>query len=208
MKVCLLPLPLVLLTLGCSVSHTVGVNGYSSTGQALQIPQKASIRVVTDSNAPNPLLEKEIGKKIQRLLEKRGYGTETVQPSYYLLFKYGIDSGRPVMDSFPIHHPSGYWADSGIHTPGYVTYVPHWQLVYTRWLILSLADGDIYRTSRTAEPLWIGEVTSVGSSPDLRETVNYMLVAAFEHFGQDTGKRIAEVIPEEDERVELLKETR
>ena len=206
MKVCLVSLPLLFLNLGCAVSHSVGVNGYSSTGQALEIPEGVSICVVTDSNAPNPLLEREIGNKIRTLLENRGYSAGTSQPGYYLIFKYGIDSGRPVMDSFPIRHPTDYWGHSGIHTPGYVTYVPHWQLVYTRWLVLTLMAGDTYRTLRTADPVWIGEATSVGSSPDLREIVDYMLIAALEHFGEDTGKRVTEAIPKGDERVELLRE--
>jgi hypothetical protein len=64
--------------------------------------------------------------------------------------------------------------------------------------------GKDYRISQKAEPLWIGEITSAGPSPDLRELINYMLTAAFEHFGEDTGKRVNEFFSEDDERVKLL----
>jgi len=160
--------------------------------------------VVTDSNAPNPFLEKEIGMKIQKLLNAKGYNTGTEQTSYYLLFDYGIDSGRTVTDTIPIYHPSGYYKDPPFFAPGYTTYLPYSEVIYTRWLVLRLVDGRVYRSSQEVKPLWIGEVTSAGSSSDLRRVVNYMLIAAFEYFGKDTGRQVNEVIMEDDERVKLL----
>jgi len=69
-------------------------------------------------------------------------------------------------------------------------------------------DGNDYRTSPKAEPLWISEIASTGSGSDLRGTINYMLVAAFEHFGHDTGKRVIERLSENDERLKFLIEPR
>jgi len=160
--------------------------------------------VVTDSNAPNPFLEKEIGMKIQKLLNAKGYNTGTEQTSYYLLFDYGIDLGRTVTDTISIYHPSGYYEDPPFFAPGYTTYLPYSEVIYTRWLVLRLVDGRDYRSSQEVKPLWIGEVTSAGSSSDLRRVVNYMLIAAFEYFGKDTGRQVNEVIMEDDERVKLL----
>ena len=204
MRLYLFSLSLIFLGLGCRASYYVGINGYSSTRKTLQVPQSASIYVVTDSNAPNPFLEKEIGMKIQKLLNAKGYNTGTEQTSYHLLFDYGIDSGRTVTDTIPIYHPSGYYEDPPFFTPSYTTYVPYSEVIYTRWLVLRLIDGRVYRNSQKVEPLWIGEVTSAGPSSDLRRVVNYMLIAAFKHFGKDTGRQVTEVIMEDDERVKQL----
>lgn len=208
MKTCLFSLPLICLSLGCATSYNVGVNGYSSSGQRLQIPQESSIYVVADSNAPNPILEKEIGMKIQKLLNEKGYSIGTNEANYYLLFDYGINSGRTVTDAIPIYQPGPYYEYpfSGVYWHSYTTYVPYSTVIYSRWLVLRLIDGKAYRTSQKTKPLWIGEVTSTGPSADLRELINYMLIAAFEHFGQDTGKRVNEVFLEDDERVKLLME--
>jgi len=208
MKMCLFSLPLICLSLGCAVSFNVGVNGYSSSGQALQIQQESSIYVVADSNATNPILKKEIGMKIQKLLNKKGYSIGTDNANYYLLFDYGMNSGQTVTDTIGIYHPGVYceYLSSGIYRHSYTTYVPYSTVVYTRWLVLRLIDGEAYRASQKAKPLWIGEVMSAGPSSDLRELINYMLIAAFEHFGEDTGKRVNKVFLEDDERVKLLME--
>jgi hypothetical protein len=203
MRVGLLSLPLILLSSGCGVSYHVGINGYLSTTQDWQVPESASISVITDSNAPNPFLEEEIGMKIQTLLDAKGYDTEAKQPSYYLLFDYGIGPGETVTETIPVYRPRGYYEDPPFFS-GYTTYVPYSEVVYTRWLVLRLADGHVYRDSRKVEPLWIGEAASAGSSSDLREVINYMLIAAFEYFGKDTGRQVSEFIWHKDERVQLL----
>jgi len=204
----LFSLPLICLSLGCAVSYNVGVNGYSSSGQILQIQQESSIHVVEDSNATNPLLEKEIGMKIRKLLNKNGYSIATDEADYYLLFNYGMNSGQTVTDTIGIYHYGIYndYPFSGMYSHSYPTYIPYTTVVYTRWLVLKLIDGKAYRASSKAKPLWIGEAVSTGTNSDLRERINYMLIAAFEHFGQDTGKRVNVLFTEDDERLKLLTE--
>jgi hypothetical protein len=207
MKVLLFVLATVCLFSGCEASYNVGVNGYSSTGQVLQIPYGTSITVVTDSNAPNPILEREIRTKIETILSEKGFSVKTDRADYYLVFNYGIDSGRAVTGAVPVwysdaycYYPYGYG-----YRHGYVAYAPYTEVVYTRWLVLKIFDEEAYRASKKVEPLWIGEVTSVGLESDLRELLNYMLIVGFEHFGQDTGRRVSEVISEKDERIRLLR---
>ena len=208
MKLYLLSLPLLFLSLGCATSYSIAVNGYSATGQVVHIPDGASISVVTDSNVPNPILEKEIAAKIKKLLAMQGYTTDANKPSYYLLFNYGIDAGRTVTDIVPIHHPGYYrpYPYSSTYWFGYTTYIPYSEVIHTRWLTLKLIDGQAYRASKSAEPVWIGEIASAGLSSDLRELMNYMLIAAFEHFAEDTQRQITEYITKNDERVWLLTE--
>ena len=207
MKVYLLAMPIICLGLGCQTSYNVGVNGYSSTGQSLQIPRGSSFKVVADSNAPNLILEREIKAKIETLLTEDGYGVKVDGADYHLLFDYGIDSGRVVTDIVPIWH-SGYYCDyhySYGYRHGYITHVPYSEVIYTRWLVLRLFDADAVRSSKKVEPLWIGEVASAGMDSDLRELLNYILIVGFEHFGRDTGRRIYEVISKDDDRVWLLR---
>jgi hypothetical protein len=206
MKVYLLSLPVMFLSVGCGASYSVAVNGYSATGHVVHIPEGASISVVRDTNVPNPILEKEIAAKIEKLLVMQGYRTGTDSADYYLLFDYGIDAGQTVTDVIPIYYPGFYrpYPFSSVRWYGYTTYIPYSEVIHTRWLTLKLIDGKAYRISESAEPVWIGEVASAGMSSDLRELINYMLIAAFEHFAQDTQRQITEVIPRNDERVLLL----
>lgn len=217
MKKVLMVLPLICLSTGCTQYH-VGINGFTPTGTTLQISQYSSIYVVKDANTPNPILEKEIAEKIQKLLNTKGYGVAAPdKANYYVLFRYGIDSGQTVTETVPIYHPGGTatmntfgsyggFSHSTMQMSGYTTYVPYSKTVYTRWLQLRLIEANTYRTSKEIEPLWIAEITSSGRSSDLRDVINYMLIPAFEHFGENTGKRIKEVILGGDERAKLLME--
>jgi len=206
MRLYLFSLAMICLCVGCGASYQVEINGYSAPGQRLQIPDAASITVVADSNVPNPILQKEVAAKIEKLLSENGYHVGQEKADFYLLFDYGIDAGRTVTDAVPIYHPMFYdeYPFSGFYWHGYTTYMPYSEVLHTRWLILKLIEGSAYRASRNAEPAWIGEITSVGTSSDLRELLNYMLVAAFEHFGEDTRRQISTAISADDERVLLL----
>jgi len=208
MKNLIFSLPLICLGLGCAASYNVGVNGYSSSGQTLQIQKESSIQVVPDSNAPNPILEKEIAAKIQKLLNKKGYTTETDKADYYLLFDYGISSGRYVTRSYPVYHSDLYcdYPFSYGYRHGYTTYMAYSSIVYDRWLVLRLIDSNDYKAFRKSKPLWIGEAASSGPGSDLRKLINYLLVAALEHFGRDTGKQVNVLFSDNDERIKPLTE--
>ena len=216
MKLYLFSLFTICLCMGCGASYSVEINGYAASGQSLQIPQAASICVVTDGNAPNPILEKEIGVKIEKLLTEKEYKVGRDKADYFLRFSYGIDAGRTVTEAIPVHHPMFYdeYPFSRFYWRGYTTYMPYSEVIHTRWLVLRLYEGSPDKASKDAQPakqtagkpLWIGEVTSAGTSSDLRELLNYMLVAAFEHFGQDTRKQISTAISPGDERVLRLTE--
>jgi len=210
MKKYLMLLPLIFMSVGCGVSYNIGVNAYSSSTQKLLIPQESSIYVVTDSNTPNPILEKEIAAKIRTLLNKNGYTAATDKADYYILFDYGISPGRYITGTMPPYSGIyyGYPSFSYGFRYSYIPYTPYYTAVHNRWFELKLIDGKAYRASPKAEPLWISEVSSTGPGSDLRRIINYMLIAAFEHFGQDTGKRVNELFSEDDERIKFLTEFR
>ena len=208
---------LLCLSTGCTRIQ-VGVNGFTPTGTTLQLPPYSSIVVFEDPNTQNPIFEKEIAGKIQKLLNSKGYATSTFEKAnFYLLFQYAIDSGRTTTGALPMYHTggtatvntinsSGGYSYSTVQMPGYTSYMPYSRTTYTRWLVLRLIDGKKFQETQKIEPVWIGEITSFGSSSDLRSIVNYLLVAAFEHFGENTKRRVMKILFEGDKRVKLLME--
>ena len=155
MKKIFLILPLIFCGFGCGTSYyQVGINGYSASGVDLQLPYTSSISVLADANAPNPLLEKEVASKIQKLLNEKGYSYAPIgKANFYLFFEYGIDSGKSKTGALPMYQAGGtatastfdsYGGSSysTIQTPGYTTYVPYSYTAYTRWLKLSLFDSS------------------------------------------------------------------
>jgi len=209
-------LPLVFCGFGCgpSLHYVVGTNGYTSSGLNLHLPQTSSISVVADVNAPNPLLEKEVATKIQTLLTDRGYRNAPIsEGNFYLTFEYGVDSGESKTGALPMYQAGGIATGrtfdsyggssySTIQTPGYITYVPYSYTAHKRWLTLSLYDRSPAESK--AEPLWIGTITSNGTSSDLRDVINYMLVVGFDHFGENTKKQIITELSGADKRVKTL----
>tara|TARA_B100001964_G_C14103475_1_gene540432 strand:+ start:92 stop:976 length:885 start_codon:yes stop_codon:yes gene_type:complete len=56
------------------------------------------------------------------------------------------------------------------------------------------------------EPIWIGEVENNGNNPDLREVINYLIIAGFEHLGESTGKQQFHSLSSGDKRIKALNE--
>ncbi len=96
-------------------------------------------------------------------------------------------------------------ADSTIHIPGATYSVPYSETIFGHWLTFYLYDAaPAEDASNPNKPLWIGEISCHTHSSDLREIISPMLVAAFEHFGQNTHKRIRETIKITDRRLKQL----
>jgi len=202
---------------GCASKYHVHINGFLDSARAPAITPRACILIVEDEENNNPIFHSEVKRKIQTLLASKGFSLcppETAD--YQLLFGYGMDSGRTVQRARMIHEPSqivtirrsdskGGHAYSTIHVPGLTYSVPYSQTVFSHWLTLYIYDAPkAEETSVAPKPLWIGEITSSDASSDLRKIINPMLVAAFEHFGENTRERIREVIAQTDPRMRQL----
>ena len=210
---------IVTLMSGCSTKYHVHINGFLDAARAQAITPDACILIVEDEENDNPIFYSEVKHKIEMLLTSKG---NTICPpesaDYQLLFGYGMDSGRTIRGTRMIHEPShivtirrsnskGGHSYSNIHIPGSTYSVPYSETIFGHWLTLYLYDAP--KTEKAlvpSKPLWIGEITSNASSSDLREMINPMLVAAFDHFGANTHKRIKEIIVETDPRVKQLAE--
>jgi hypothetical protein len=181
-----------------------------------------SIYVIENPNPPNPLLEKEIKSKIEKLLKAR-YLTVVDDPKladFYLTFVYGINSGRTELKNVPVYIPGSQQTvtfnspnrvpnindpQATIQNPASLGYRTETETVYDRGLYLYLVDGKEVRKTGKIKQVWIGEVKSTGSSADIREIINYMLLPAIKYYGRSTNKEVSVTLGINDPTVKELK---
>jgi len=203
--------------IGCASVQTyqVQVNGYTEERAIAPFPAGATFFVVENQEAQNPLLEKEVKAKLEKLLERHGYILAPYeQADYCLLFAYGLGAPQAVSVAVP-EVSVGVGIGTGYYGPGagYGFFWPGWgwgpyytetQAIYNRWLRLTVVEGKPYRATGKSQPLWVGEARSTGTSSDLREVLNPLLVAAFEQFGKNTRKAVPIKVKQNDPRISEL----
>ncbi len=199
---------------GCGTFYHVKVNGYTSPATTQRIQPGGSFFVIANKRAKNPLLEMEVKDKIQKLLQSHGYPTTTFEKAdYYLFFSYGLGEPRNVSVTAPdysIGWGGGWGPGYGWGGPAFYFTVPPWggyteeTTLYDRWLLINVVDGPAYRAHQAAQPVWVGEARSIGTSSDLRTVLNYLLVADFQEFGKNTGKAITIKLEEQNPAVYSL----
>src|SRR3989338_102672 len=169
---------LIFLNACLATHYDVRVNGYTG-GESVQF-NKNKIFVFKNDSATNSLLEAEIGNKIEKALVMLGYVPvdQLADASYVIIFNYGIDHG-----SSKTYSTSGY--DLNIYSGQFEkTSETGSYTEYGRNLVLNLYKVE--RLSKKSKPVCVGEVYSRGSSSDIRKVVDYLIVGAFEHFGENT----------------------
>jgi len=203
-RICLLLIVLPVFTAGCAESYRVHFNGFSEAERPIW--SRAPIYVAVDANSKNPIFEKEIKRKTEKLLSLYGYVPSAKEElaDYRLSFEVGVDA-RDVAGYGYYHTPIriGYGHQWNHYYGSYGVYFPYARSVYNHWLILRLSDTGRLNPSRKGMVEWVGEAATVRYSADLREAINYLLVGSFEYFGQDTKKRMTVTI---DENNPILKE--
>jgi hypothetical protein len=195
---------------GCTQSYTVHVDAFAEPDRP--VTQGASIYVVADPNVGNPILRRQVAAKIGELLRGYGYGVaETREAAKYLLtFEMGLSSDQ-VVDYVPMYRPfggfyGGYYGWRHGHMGfGYSTYVPYIDTVFVHWFRMKVLTKD-GATINQANVIWLGEALLGSDSPDLRRAISYLLVACMDHFGQDTGRWITEIVRVDDPRIVGMEE--
>jgi hypothetical protein len=193
---------------GCAPARTyqVQVNGYTDSAAPLLAPG-ASLFVVADQKAQNPLLEKEINGKIDNLLMKHGYLLAPYDKAqFHLFFTYGLETSGTVTVAGPIG-PGRGWSGFGYsaYLPAkYGPYAMDTLTLHDHWLRLTVIEGKYYRETGKSRTVWMGEARSTDTSSDLREVLSPLLIAAFEQFGKNTGKALPTSIKQNDPRVREL----
>lgn len=201
-------LALVILA-GCAATLPVSVNGYTDPAVAVSIPPGSRFCVAENPQAQNPLLEREIKAKLERLLTRKGYGVVPCeQADFVLLFTYGIGPGASrtlISPEWGFGLGAGrYWHGGYVFFwPGFTTYST--AALYERWVLLNVVSGRDFREQKTTRPLWVGEARSSGTQADLRQAVDPLLVAALEKLGRDTGRAVTVELREDDPRLRDLR---
>lgn len=201
---------------GCTPVYLVQVNGFADPDHAGRLLPAARIDVVANVQAENPLLDREVKAKIEKILKGRGFvlsGPE--KADYFCTFNYGLGIGLTKIDVIPVpHRPPSYTArvmmDGGavetptILLPGSTSYYPYARMEYDRWLKIIISAAGSGGEAKGGKTVWYGDVLSSGASRDLRTALSYMLIAAFEELGRDTQKGMVQEIRVDDERLRIF----
>jgi hypothetical protein len=174
----------------------------------------------------NELLHDEVRAKVRELLTSRGFETaEADEADYYFVFFFGMGHGRRKTEWEPIYTSSDFGPGYGPYRywggPYYgrrwdyyggwgygtgVQYVPVTYTVYHSWLLLDVIDAKEFRAAKKIRFVWRGRIGTTSRNSDLRGVLNYLLVAGFEHFGRDTGRRVEMWMDLNDPRVKRLED--
>jgi hypothetical protein len=209
----ILCIPFILfISTGCTSvpSYHILVNGYAEVGADSTLSPGARVHVLGEENPDNPLLDQKLEKQLNRLLQEHDLRPAALDEADYCLhYRYGMGT-EPVQKT---RYEPGYWSPPlyhGWHDPylgwyeggRYVSYI---DLEYGHRLVLHLFEAPPYRADRSRTMIWVGDALSVSPSPDLRTALAYLLVALFNHFGEDTGKGLEMKIGLDDPRAQLLR---
>lgn len=182
-----------------------------------------SVAVVAETTPREPLLEQEVGRKIEVLLTQRGYPVKSVGDAKYVLFAFfSVDSGNTATGTYNTYVPggtaytnvqtsNGQWATAQTQLPGQNVQRSYNYTYFRRYLGVTLYDKGRHAVS-TAEAkddavVWRATTTSAGGSSDLRSVIDYLLLTTFDLYGIDTGKQVRKSVFEGDKRAEALRES-
>jgi len=195
-------------TVGCISRYAINVTGYLDTEKSFSFTPNNSFFVVQNTKAENSLLEKEVASKIRNLLVEKSYPQVSAEEAdFHIVYWYGIDLGPLHTETVPIHRniPSynPYIGARFFNTE--TTYKTYSVQYHTRSLSIRVIDAHKSRDLNQAEVIWAADTVSEGESSDLREALNYLLVATFDYFGQDTEKAVhLKLTPKKPQMVQLM----
>lgn len=182
---------------GCATRFYANTNAYTNPDKPSSITTDSQIHVLEVKGAKNPLAVKETRNKISKYLEQKGYkivGPEKAE--YFIVFDYGMGNEHEVTDTIFMYQKFrnvGVGSSSTISTT-----------LYDRWLIVGALRAKDYKEEKEPQPVWVAEVMSRGTTPDIRLVINYLIVAAFDQFGKDTGRAVSTIVMKDDERAKSM----
>ena len=215
------------LAMGCS-SREVIVTAFRS--RAVPFPPaegRTRIAVAAHTAPSDELFAEEIRRKVEILLEQRGYVVAPLGDATHVLqVSFSSGPGRTVTHCVE-HYVPGWSVTRVYRHRGREVYVRdcypgRWErhryrtTSYTRNLEMVLyergpgrragSEGGPARGKGRHAVAWRVSTRITGGDPDPRRAADYLLVAAFDYFGADTGERVRDSLSGRDARVEELRE--
>ena len=178
---------------GCA--YTVWVRGVREPGMQLDLKPGVPIAVALYPEAP-PGADRGLAAKIERMLDQRGYRVvPESEAAMVLFFEYKAEDMLARKYFAPTPGPSGGMVTTASEGP------------FNHTLTLSLVDAQSYRdtTRKTADILWAGGAVLNAAPVGSPKFVDLLLVAAFDHFGEDTGTTLKTGMTFNDRRARQLR---
>lgn len=210
----IIPVALVVLLAGCGLE--IRTTGFlDRTAAVTGLAKGATVAVVENSQAENPIFDREVKGKIEKLLARHGYRAAAVGKADYILsYGYSISPGLrssavttygpPQTQITSVPDGKGGLTTRAVTLPGQPTVVPMLSTEYTRQVNVKLAAAR-QQADGNGHVLWVGETHSIDPSSDLRSDIDYLLVVTFLYFGQDTGKQVRVTLNPDDPAVRELR---
>jgi hypothetical protein len=196
--------------MGCASGQKVVVNGYAEPEADRRIAPGTAVAVMQDEDAENPVLEKEIARKLEKLLKEKDYSLVSREDAEILVdYSYDKALSAPAGTAGPrVSVGMGGSTGGGIFTGGGVS-VPmgggRAERVNRYRLVLQAIEAKNYRRSAVRNVLWSGDAELEARTVGLRSAMDYLLAALVPRFGEDTGKTLEVEIKEGDPEVQTIR---
>lgn len=179
---------------------------------------------------PSDLQFMEFSGLVEKILKEQGFikveAPEEAQIAVFLSYGIGNPQTHQYSYSVPIYGQTGVSSSQTFGTissfggmgtySATTTYTPRYGVTgysrgvdsyttHTRFLQLTAFDLVSFITSKKTVQLWKTEVTSTGSSNDLRLVFPYMAAAMMPYIGTNTDHKIKVSLPENDPKVLSLR---
>lgn len=210
----------VLLLSSCAHNIYISHNSFADTKAIpLGFPHFTSF-TVEPLNHKDPMLSQEITTKIEHLLEKNGYIIEEeMHTHYYVLFDYHMEQFEKtvtVEKYVPGQTITSYGSvlsngkaklyQGQTQTAGSFVSVPEVHRFFNKTLTIQVYDAKEYRNDAHAKPVWKETAKCCDENDDLRDSLDYLLITAFEFFGRNTQKNIETIISSDDKDIVALRQ--
>ncbi len=196
---------------GCAAPRVhLSVTGYANPSYTSG-PAGGSFFIIKNENAANTLLDREVGRKLERVVSDLGFrAVAREEAGFFIAYSFGLEPGPQVTRYNTYYEPGesyrhfkGYDAKGRPvyitrHRPGFTYYQPYQEQTHRRWLEVRVIDAPKMRLDGTREVIWAGDAESFGSSRDLRSVMNFLIAGAVKQLWVDTGRALEYHVPRDD----------
>jgi len=219
---------------GCASEPPTSLAAPEFSVSVNSIASPDSIRYKTYHLQPNPGIDddwddlqfQEYAMYVMASLGAMGYSVvEPEKADLTIFLTYGISDPQASNHSYslPVSGQTGVASsvttgvvNSGVYS-GTTTNMPTYGVVgyqqvsktlinHTRFVSLGAYDYQHFLKTKENKQVWRTDITSTGSSGDLRRVFPVLIASAGNYMGRDTGKAVMVSMLEDDKRVTLIKE--